>query len=182
MSSVTTMPVAGDWTVDDLDRLPDDGLRYELVDGVLLVSPSPLVPHQVGLAALLHQLTVAAPRHLRVLPAPLDITFSRTRLLQPDIVVLHVDQLRGRKVTGIPLLAVEVLSPSTRATDLTLKRHVLEQAGVPSYWLFDSETATLTVLELDGATYRETASVVGSAEYVGERPFAVSVVPGDLLR
>ena len=182
MTSMTTMPVAGDWTVDDLDGLPDDGLRYELVDGVLLVSPSPLVPHQVGLAALQFRLTRAAPAHLRVLPAPLDITFSRTRLLQPDIVVLHVDQLRGRKVIGIPLLAVEVLSFSTRATDLTLKRHVLEQAGVPSYWLFDSETATLTVLDLVDGAYREIASVTGDAAYDAERPFPVRVVPSELLR
>jgi len=182
MTSMTTMPVAGDWTVDDLDGLPDDGLRYELVDGVLLVSPSPLVPHQVGLAALQVRLSNAAPPHLRVLPAPLDITFSRTRLLQPDIVVLHVDQLRGRKVTGIPLLAVEVLSFSTRATDLTLKRHVLEQAGVPSYWLLDSETATLTVLDLVDGAYRESASVTGDAAYDAERPFPVRVVPSELLR
>jgi len=64
------MPVSGEWTIDDLDALPDDGLRYELVDGVLLVSPSPLLPHQVGLAALLVRLTSAAPADLRVLPAP----------------------------------------------------------------------------------------------------------------
>ena len=182
MSTVTTMPASGDWTVDDLDRLPDDGLRYELVDGVLLVSPSPLVPHQVGLAALLVQLTVAAPSHLRVLPAPLDITFSRTRLLQPDIVVLHEDQLRGRKVTGGPLLAVEVLSASTRATDSTLKRHVFEQAGVPSYWLLDPEAPSLTVLELVDGAYRETAFVTGEEAFVAERPFAVTVVPAELVR
>ena len=153
MTAMTTMPVSGDWTVDDLDRLPEDGLRYELVDGVLLVSPSPLVAHQVGLSALLVRLTAAAPDDLRVLPAPPDITFTRTRLLQPDIVVLRTEQLIGRKVDGIPLLAVEVLSQSTRATDLTLKRHVLEQAGVPSYWLLDTEVPSLTVLELQDGAY-----------------------------
>ena len=104
MTTMSTMPLSGDWTVDDLDRLPDDGLRYELVDGVLLVSPSPLARHQVAQPALLVQLANAAPAHLRVLAAPLDITFSRTRLLQPDLMVLHEDQLRGRKVEGIPLL------------------------------------------------------------------------------
>jgi Uma2 family endonuclease len=182
MSQVTTMPVSGDWTVDDLDRLPDDGLRYELVDGVLLVSPSPLTPHQVALSALLVRLANAAPPHLRVLPAPLDITFSRTRLLQPDIVVLHEEQLRGRKVVGIPLLAVEVLSASTRATDSTLKRHVLEQAGVPSYWLLDPEAPSVTELELVDGSYREVVTVQGEEGFDATQPFPVRIVPAELIR
>ena len=182
MTAVTTMPVSGDWTVDDLDRLPDDGLRYELVDGVLLVSPSPLARHQVALSALLMQLGKAAPAHLRVLPAPLDITFSRTRLLQPDIVVLHQDQLNEPKVQGIPLLAVEVLSRSTRATDLTLKRHVFEEAGVPSYWLLDPEVPALSVMELVDGAYRDIAHVQGHEGYDAVLPYAVRVVPADLVR
>ena len=181
MTTVTTMPISGDWTVDDLDRLPDDGMRYELVDGVLLVSPAPLVPHQLGLAALLVQLTNVAPEEFRVLPAPLDITFSRTRLLQPDIVVLRREQLTGRKVAGVPLLAVEVLSRSTCATDATLKRHVFEQAGVPSYWLLDPESPSLTVLELVDGAYQEIVTVRGQEAFVAEQPFVVTVVPADLL-
>jgi Uma2 family endonuclease len=182
MTRVTTMPLSGDWTVEDLERLPDDGLRYELVDGVLLVSPSPLAPHQLALSALLVRLANAAPPHLRVLPAPLDITFSRTRLLQPDIVVLHQEQLRGRKVEGIPLLAVEVLSVSTRATDATLKRHVLEQAGVPSYWLLDPEAASLTVLEHLAGGYREVATVHGDEAFEATQPFPIRIVPAELTR
>ena len=182
MTSVTTMPRAGDWTVDDLDRLPDDGLRYELVDGVLLVSPSPLVPHQVALTALLLRLTDAAPAGVRVLPAPLDITFSRTRLLQPDLVVLRQDQLTGPKVQGIPLLAVEVLSPSSRATDLTLKRHVFEQAGVPAYWLFDPGVPALSVLELVDGAYRDVAHVQSAEPYDATAPFPVTIVPSELVR
>lgn len=182
MATVMSMPVSGDWTVDHLDRLPDDGLRYELVDGVLLVSPSPLASHQVALAALLVRLSNAAPPDLRVLPAPLDITFSRTRLLQPDLVVLHTDQLTGPKVTGVPLLAVEVLSRSTRATDTTLKRHVLEQAGVPSYWLLDPEAPALTVLELEDGSYREVAVATGSEPVSVARPYPLTVVPAELLR
>lgn len=181
MSTMTTMPVSGDWTVDDLDALPDDGLRYELVDGVLLVSPSPRVPHQVAQAELLVLLHAAAPPHLRVLAAPLDVTFSRTRLLQPDLVVFDREQLRGPKADGLPLLAVEVLSPSTRATDLTLKRHVLEQAGVASYWLLDPEVPSLTVLELVDGVYEQVAVAVGEDELVVDRPFPVRVVAAALV-
>jgi len=181
MTYMTTMPVTRDWTVDDLDALPDDGLRYELVDGVLLVSPAPAFPHQVGLAALVHQLTLHAPAEFRVLPAPLDIRFSRTRQLQPDIVVIPRGELTPR-VVDLPLLAVEVLSPSTRATDLTLKRHVFEQAGVPSYWLLDPQVPSLTVLELVDGAYAEVASAEGSATLTVERPFPVTLVPADLVR
>jgi len=60
MVAVTTLPASGDWTVDDLDGLPDDGLRYELVDGVLLVSPAPRVLHQLAQAELL--IVLAGPR------------------------------------------------------------------------------------------------------------------------
>lgn len=177
MAAMTTLPRTREWTVDDLDALPDDGLRYELVDGVLLVSPAPLVPHQLALAALQYLLTGAAPPELRVLPAPLDITLSRTRRLQPDLVVLHRDQLTGPTVEGVPLLAVEVLSRSTRATDRTLKRLVLQEAGVPSYWLLDTDEPSLTVLELADGKYVEVAVARGEEGYTSTRPVPVTVVP-----
>ncbi len=87
-----------------------------------------------------------------------------------------------RKVTGLPVLVVEVLSASTRATDATLKRHVFEQAGVPSYWLLDPDVPSLTVLELRAGTYVEVASVSDDQSFAAERPFPVTIVPGQLLR
>lgn len=182
MSAVTTMPISGEWTADDLDALPDDGFRYELVDGVLLVSPSPTYPHQVGLFELLHALRLAAPADVRVLGAPLDIRFTPTRQLQPDVVVLPRREPLTPKVVDRPLLVVEVLSPSTRATDLTLKRHVFEQAGVPSYWLLDPEVPSLTALELVEGSYVEVATATGADTFTATRPFPVTVVPADLVR
>ncbi|MCW2679293.1 MAG: Uma2 family endonuclease [Frankiales bacterium] len=180
MTTVTTMPLHGDWTVDDLDALPDDGLRYELVDGVLLVSPSPLLPHQVGQSNLMVALATAAPHAFRVLGAPLDIGLSPTRQLQPDVVVIPRGPLTP-KVQDLPLLVVEVLSPSTRATDLTLKRYVLEQAGVPSYWLLDPEVPSLTVLELRDGAYVEVARAEGQQPLTVQRPFPVTLVPAELV-
>jgi Uma2 family endonuclease len=181
MSAVTTMPLSREWTVDDLDALPDDGLRYELVDGVLLVSPAPLLPHQVALSNLLVALATAAPADVRVLTAPLDVRLSPSRQLQPDLVVLPRRTLTAR-VVDLPLLVVEVLSPSTRATDLTLKRHVYEQGGVPSYWLLDPEVPSLTVLELGAGGYAEAARAAGNAPLRVERPFPLTVVPSELTR
>ncbi len=178
MSHVTVMPRAGDWTADDLDDLPDDGLRYELVDGVLLVSPSPSAIHQVAVVNLVEVLLRQAPPEMRVLTAPLDVRFSPARQLQPDVLVVPREAPTLR-LERQPLLVVEVLSASSRATDLTLKRHVYEQAGVPSYWLLDTDAPSLTVLELQDGAYVEVAS---SGSVTVQRPFPVTLVPEELVR
>jgi len=130
--SVTTHLTAplGGWTVEDLDGFPDDGLRYELVDGVLLVSAAPSEEHHIALGNLYLLLAPAAPVDLRVFLAPFDVRLDPRRLLQPDIVVVPKDKAAPDRR---PLLVLEVRSPSTRAVDSTLKRHVFEQGGVAAY-------------------------------------------------
>jgi Uma2 family endonuclease len=125
MSSVMTMPHR-EWTVDDLDDLPDDGRRYELVDGVLLVSAAPTDLHQLASRNLFRILDRLAPPPMETLYAPVDVVFSRTRVVQPDLMVFPelTGLLGSPKDRRLPLLAVEILSPSTRAVDSTLKRHV----------------------------------------------------------
>ena len=81
-----------------------------------------------------------------------------------------------------PVLVVEVLSPSTRATDTTLKRHVFEQAGITSYWLVDAAAPSLTALELRDGFYTDLAVVRGDECLAAALPFPMSVVPNDLLR
>ena len=181
MSAMTTMPLR-EWTVDDLDDLPDDGLRYELVDGVLLVSAAPSDAHQLALTNLVVLMATACPLPLRTLVAPVDVRFSRTRQLQPDLTVFPELDLTGSRPRGLPLLAVEVLSPSTRAVDRTLKRQVFQDGGIRSYWLVDPFEPSLTVLELVDGAYIETAFVTGEQGYDAEVPFPVRVVPADLVR
>jgi len=181
MSTVTTMPLH-DWTVDDLDALPEDGLRYELVDGVLLVSAAPSYVHQLALTNLVALMVTTCPHPLQTLVALVDVRFSPTRQLQPDLIVLPDQQRGGPALRPLPLLAVEVLSPSTRAVDLTLKRHVFEQGGIASYWLLDPLAPSLTVLELVDGVYVETAVVMGEKGHDAVRPFPVRVVPADLVR
>lgn len=165
------------WTADDLAAFPDDGLRHELVDGVLLVSASPSEQHQIALANLHLLLALACPSHLRVFFAPFDVRFTPRRQLQPDLVVVPKDP---DAVDRTPLLAVEVLSPATGATDRTLKRQVYQDGGVPSYWLLDPVELELTVLELRDGRYVEAAA--GDTAYDAARPFAVRVVPAELAR
>jgi Uma2 family endonuclease len=70
-TSMAVMPrMSDDWTVDDLEHLPDDGLRYELLDGILLVTPAPVPIHQGVLGELYKRLDAACPRHLKVFVAP----------------------------------------------------------------------------------------------------------------
>ena len=180
MASVTVMPQR-EWTADDLDGLPDDGLRYELVDGVLLVSAAPNTTHQLALANLFFLLMQAAPPGLRVLPAPTDVRFSPRRQLQPDLCVVQRSAIGGARIEVPPLLAVEVLSPSTRTVDRTVKRSVFEDGGVPAYWLVDPLRPSLTVLELVGGAYLERATVLDEEPYDAVLPFPVRVVPSALL-
>lgn len=140
--SAVTMDVRlprGPWRADDLAHFPDDGVRYELVDGALLVSPAPAPRHQDVVGALYRLLFAAAPPDLKVFLAPFDVRLSATRLLQPDLVVVRRTDMTHRGLVGLPLLAIEVLSPATRAVDRTLRRLALEPAGVPSYWPVDPD-------------------------------------------
>lgn len=181
MSSVTVMPRGGDWTVDDLALLPDDGLQYELADGVLLVSPAPRPLHQVVLAELYSLMRPAAPADQQVLFAPVDFQPTQRRSLQPDLLVVRRSDLGKTRIVAPLLLAVEVLSPSTRSKDLLLKRGLYEDSGVQSYWIVDPDEPSVTVLELADGRYEEAGRVVGSARLAVARPFPVELQPDLLL-
>lgn len=177
-------------TVADLEGMPDDGHRYELLDGVLVVSPAPRRRHQRGVGRLFIALTDAAPPGVEVLPAPFAVRpqghlplEQQTTELQPDIVVARDEDYTERDLPVAPLLAVEVLSPSTRLFDLNLKKAAYERMGAASYWLLDPETETLTAFESDQrGRYVETARATATDVFVTERPFPFRVRPADLLR
>lgn len=146
---MTVLPRDHAWTVADLELLPEDGLRYELVDGTLLVSAAPSKQHQRVLGNLHLILRAACPPELEVFLAPTDYQPTATRSLQPDLLVVSRDD-RGLKAVTTPLaLAVEVLSPSSRSIDLVLKRELYEQAGVQSYWVVDPDDLTLRAWVLE---------------------------------
>ena len=132
------------WTPDDVWALPDDGQRYECIDGALLVTPSPNVSHQRVLGRLLMVVApyVATQRLGEALLSPADIQLNAGNLVQPDLFVIPA-LAHGRAAgswTDIKalLLAVEVLSPSTARYDRTLKRRYYQQSGVGEYWVVDA--------------------------------------------
>jgi Uma2 family endonuclease len=134
------------WTRDEVLALQDaapPGVRYELIDGELLVSPAPNDPHQRCVAALLYLLYGYCKRHRvgRALTSPADISLDRESILQPDIFVMPWETkpaLRGWEHVTRLLLAVNVLSPSTARGDRTVKRQFLQRMGVPDYWVVDN--------------------------------------------
>lgn len=178
---MTVLPRDHDWTVADLAGLPDDGLQYELADGVLLVSPAPALWHQRASGELYLSLRSACPPDLEVLYAPVDVQTSARRSLQPDLLVIRRGDAHAAAITVPPLLVVEILSPSTRAKDLLLKRGLYEDSGVPQYLLVDLDVPSLTLLRLTDGVYRDAAVAVGSQRLHLDEPFAVDLTPALLL-
>jgi Uma2 family endonuclease len=177
MTDVTVVPRDGAWTREDLAALPDDGLRYELVDGTLLVSAAPSRLHQRVIGNLYVLLREVCPPELEVLMAPTDYQPTRTRSLQPDVLVVRRDD-PGRLAVSLPLaLAIEVMSPSSRSIDSVLKRELYEQAGVQQYWLVDPDEPSITVWTLVDGCFALTAAGRGHEPVAIEAPLAVTVVP-----
>jgi len=169
-------------TYADLEAMPDDGHRYELVDGVLVVTPAPGTAHQRCVVRLIAVLLAAAGAGQDVLGAPYDYLVGPTTLLQPDVLVARREDLGEARLERPPLLVVEVLSPSTRLTDLGTKLLAYEAAGVPAYWLVEPHEPGITVLGLHEGRYALEAKVVADERYQAGHPFDVAVVPSELVR
>jgi Uma2 family endonuclease len=177
MTVVTALPFGRALTRDDLVDLPDDGHRYELIDGTLLVTPSPGHHHQRAVARLLRLLEDACPRDFEVVIAPFAIVFSDDTELQPDLLVARRSDITPKDLRSAPLLAVEILSRSTRSFDLHTKRARFEQEGTPSYWVIDPDEPSLTAWELHDGAYVEVARVAGNETFRATLPYAVDVTP-----
>ena len=185
MNAVTldeAWPGFGDaFTVAELDRMPDDGHRYELMDGVLIVSPRPTTVHQLVAIRLATQLDRACPDDLCVVPEP-ALQLNPQTEFDPDIVVVPLDEVGGAKFTAPPLLVVEVRSPSTAMFDLKRRKAAYAKFGVLSYWIVDPNPATpeLAVFELRDGSYFHAATTTQPLTVAD--PFDVTIVPADLTK
>lgn len=171
---------SGPLTRDDLDRMPDDGHRYELIDGVLVMTPAPAIRHQDVVLNLAVLLKGACSPDLKVMVAPTDVVISADTVMQPDVLVARREDFTERELPVAPLLAVEVLSPSTRRIDVMLKFSRLEAAGCASYWVIDPDTPELVAWELRDGAYAQVAKAAGDEVAWLTAPFEVRVVPADL--
>ena len=175
------------FTRADLEDMPDDGRRYELIDGVLIVSAAPGRVHQRAVLRLARLLDDACPPEFEALVAPFAIGLADDTEMQPDVLVARQDQLTDKDLPGPPALAIEVLSPSTRMIDLNHKRERFERAGTPSFWVVDPiarpAEARLIAWELGpDKKYQQVADVTGEKEFAATLPYPVSVIPADLVR
>lgn len=173
--------IGRDWTRADLDALRDDGHRYEIIDGVLIATPSHSLPHQDVVLSLAVLLRAGCPAHLKTMIAPFDVVLDEATVLEPDVLVCVRSELGFRALNGPPVLAVEVLSRTTARRVRGRKMDRLQRAGCPHYWLVDPIEPALTAYELVDGRYRQVAHVTADEAWEVARPFPVTVVPADLL-
>src|SRR5947209_2719065 len=152
-------PPQGFWTYDDYAALPDDGHRYEIVNGVLVMTPPPTPEHQSISMRISYYLfaQVELTGHGRVFAAPIGVELFPENVFEPDVVVVlnaHLNIVAAKKITGAPDLVVEIASPSTATYDRLIKYEQYAQAGVAEYWIVKPTTRTVEVMVLEGGKYR----------------------------
>ncbi len=149
-------PEQGAWTYTDYAALPDDGIRYEVVDGVLFMTPSPGKGHQDAAGEIYASLLIHVKHSGKgfVYIARFDVELDPHFIVQPDVLVIlhaHQNRLTENRVIGAPDLVVEVTSPGTASYDRHEKLYAYAQAGVAEYWIVDPKAQTVELLMLQNA-------------------------------
>ncbi len=157
-------------TYEDYLEFPDDGLRYEILDGELEVSPAPAPRHQGVSLNLVVMLDghVRERRLGRVYYAPIDVLLARNNVVQPDIIFVAAGResiVTARAVEGPPDLAVEILSPWSVRRDRVTKARVYARLGVPHYWILGTEARVVETYEAEAGTYRLAGTHEGAARF-----------------
>ena len=155
------------FTYQDLAQLPDDGKRYELADGELIVSPAPTTDHQ-GISARLGAVLFRAEEagFGRMFAAPTDVYLGPYRVVQPDLLFIARDRLERitrQYIAGAPDLIVEILSPGTRGHDLGWKKTLYAREGVQHYWVVDPLAAAVYPFVLGELGYADVMPLRGAA-------------------
>ncbi|MGI5125700.1 Uma2 family endonuclease [Pseudonocardia sp. CA-107938] len=175
------MPLHGAlMTLEEYDALPEDSsARYELQEGVLVMSPRPNMTHQEVLVELAYHLRRQLPRDWRCV-ADFEVVVRAEGppiVRAPDIVVVPADTSKKRAAAADVRLAIEIISPGTRNVDLVLKAYEYAEAGIPHYWVVDIEppAPSITVFGLGapGDGYRESQTATG--ELAVSEPFPLRI-------
>lgn len=169
------------WDYEDLQDLPDDGSRYEIVDGGLVVTPPPPLWHEFAVEQVKIALRADAPSRWRVLSpgVHMDATYRI-----PDVLVLRADVDRQAGTAEPPdvLLAVEVVSPGSVTTDRVTKPVEYANAGIPHFWRVDAlQGPLLEAFELTAGSYRSVGAWSQGDDVVLDRPFPIAFPAAFLL-
>lgn len=167
------------WTVAMVHALPDDGKRYEIIDGELFVNPAPRSAHQAAVAGLLDLLRPYVSEHGIgiALMSPADLIFDERTLVQPDVFVSELFEGRPPRDWGEVklLLAVEVLSPSSQRTDRMVRRRFFQRRGVPEYWIVDVDARLVTRWRPDDTRPEEIDGLLEWAPRAGHDPLVIDL-------
>ena len=155
---MTTQTAKTKFTYEDYMQTPDD-IRYELLDGELILSPSPRTAHQRTSRKILTRLDdfVEENELGEVFDAPYDVVLDNFNVVQPDILFVSNERasiITDLNIQGAPDLVIEILSPSTARRDGTQKRDLYARYGVPEYWQADTDAESVLVLTLQDGEYR----------------------------
>jgi len=182
MVTMTVEPI-GIYTIEDLERSRehDDRLRWELLDGELVVTPSPRTIHQSIAFRLGVRIDQVAPDGTELFVAPLDVRLDERNVLQPDLLLAEEATIEDEFVSAAPILAVEILSPSTRRRDLVTKLDILQRAGCPHYWVIDPADASVRIWELVSGAYRLVIHAHGDEQVTVSEPVHLSFAVNDLI-
>jgi Uma2 family endonuclease len=173
-------------TYEDYVLLPNDGKRYEILDGELTVTPAPSTKHQaasVNLLVLLSQ--YIKERDLgKLFHAPIDLILESTSVLQPDLVFVskarqHI--ITERAIEGVPDLVVEILSPTTSRTDRVTKAQIYARHSVPTYWIVDPEQEALEIYLLEADGYRLAVTLQGTTPMAAPPFTELEIVARDVF-
>lgn len=175
---IPTQPVS----YDEWLAMPETMLPVDVVDGMVVVSPSPRGLHQVAVENLFGLLAAAAPAGTRAAVAPRDWVLWQVplRVRQPDVMVVTDAQAKADRLTEAPLLAVEVLSPGSRETDLVHKPAEYAEAGLTHLWLVDPDVPEVVVRRLVDGHWVDVARAEGDQVLEVAEPFSIRLRPRDL--
>jgi Uma2 family endonuclease len=164
---MATEPAFQHWTYAEFERLPDDGKRYEVIAGELVVSPSPRPKHQRASVRLTFALEGFTQAHGlgEIYAAPTDLLLSDGDYLVPDLLFVRRERaeiVSERGIEGAPDLVIEVISPSTALRDRGIKRERYALFGVPLYWVVDVELRQIEVYRLAESLYEPSEIATGT--------------------
>lgn len=151
-------------TYEDYVKLPDDGNRYEIIDGELYVNPSPVPRHQdiVFNTASAFRQYFKTHGGGKAYISPLDVILAEDAIVEPDIIVIKTERasiVDKKNLKGAPNLVVEVLSDGTRRVDEVKKRKLYERFGVDEYWIVDPEVELVKIYRLVAGAFQHAAEI-----------------------